>query len=64
MQAMLPSRASSPAALQILDRGHTEAGKQGGKLCIRKTFKSENVITLAWLDSASDVYNGNFKHPG
>lgn len=47
MQTMLPSRASSPAALQILDRGHTEAGKQGGKLCIHKTFKSENVITPA-----------------
>lgn len=60
MQATLPSRASSPAAVQILDRGHTEAGKQGGKLHICKAFTSENVITPACLGSASDVYNGIF----
>lgn len=64
MRAMLPSGASSPAAVQILGRGHMEAGKQGGKqgrkLRICKIFKSENVITPAWLGSASDVYKGIF----
>lgn len=52
---MVPIRASSPAAVQILDGGHTEAGKQGGKLT-----KSENVITPACMGSAFDVYSGIF----
>jgi len=47
MQAMLPSRVFSPAAVQILDSGHTEDGKKGGKLRICKTFKWENVILPA-----------------